>query len=90
MGQRTAIRVHTYFRDNRSILEKYSTVAFYDTEEDKSLPWSPSNVLKAVLSDNNYFTVYWNGDYRAEYYGFLPKIDERGLIMIKSRDFLGY
>ena len=89
-GEETARRVHDYFVENESGLEKYKTVAFYDTKEDKELPWNPSEVLKVVLSDNNYFKVFWNQKYTAKYYNSLGEISEKNSIELRARKFLGY
>jgi preprotein translocase subunit SecG len=88
-GQETARRVHNYFVKNELALEKYKIIVFYDTEEDKDLPWRPSEVLKVVLSDNNYFKVFWDGKWQALYSG-REEPQKLTAIQIWARNFLGY
>lgn len=82
-GASTAKRVYDYFSQNQ---DKYigKTIVFYDTPDDANLPWSPTQVVKVVLSDNNFFDV------------FFPQLaskisySDRGEVGIGSRQFLGY
>ncbi len=87
-GQETARSVHNYLLENTSTLEEYKTIAFYDTEEDKELPWSPTEVLRVTLSDQNYFKVFWDDKMTAGYYNSEEEAKEE--IKIKARQFLGY
>lgn len=87
-GQETARRIHNYFLENTRTLEQYKTIVFYDTEKDKELPWSPSETLKVILSDQNYFKVFWNDKFIAKYYN--SKSGGEGKIMLQARQFLGY
>ena len=89
-GATVAKNVHRYFEENELTLTSYKTIAFYDTQEDSDLPWKPSSLLKVVLSDNNYFKVFWNEKYIAKYYNLLEVIAEEDAIKIKARKFLGY
>lgn len=84
-GEATARTAYNYFQDNRKILEG-KTVLFYDTEEDKDLPWSPTLVLRTTLSDKNFFEVYYNNRIKPLY----NQLDEPWIIKIESRQFLGY
>jgi len=89
-GAQTARNVHNYLRQNANSLEGIKTIAFYDTEEDSNLPWSPSEILKATLSDQNYFRVFWNDNLTAIYYNSEEEIKAGQVMKIKARDFLGY
>lgn len=89
-GQETTRRVHNYLKENESTLSKYKTIVFYDTEEDKELPWSPSDVLKVVLSDNNYFKVFWKGSVLALYQNSEDGTTEDSALRLRARSFLGY
>lgn len=82
-GEGIARRVYDYVNMNKTSLED-KTVAFYDTEEDKKLPFSPTETLKNTLSDKNFFSVFFPN--------LADKIDYNGQgeIKIKSRQFLGY
>jgi hypothetical protein len=66
------------------------TLVFYDNPEDKQLPWSPAGVLKNVLSDNNYFQVFWPGRLKAIYLTEKPDKIEAGRVYLAARQFLGY
>ena len=82
-GVDTSIRVYTYFEENQSNLISKSIV-FVDTPEDETLPWSPTETLKTVLSGNNFFDVFYPDlSSRVLYSG-------EGDIEIGSRQFLGY
>ena len=89
-GQETARRVHNYLIENELALGKYETIVFYDTEEDKGLPWSPSGILKVVLSDNNYLKVFWNDRFSVKYYNSEDQTAEALILKLRARKFLGY
>lgn len=89
-GARIARRVHNYLIENTSILKNYKTIVFYDTKEDEDLPWSPSETLKVVLSDQNYFKVFWNNRYIVRYSGPGQVTSEGEVLNIGARNFLGY
>jgi len=89
-GAETARRVHDYLLGNAKTLADYKTIVFYDVEEDDNLPWSPAEVLKVTLSDQNYFKVFWNDKFTVSYYTSGNDIKENGAIRIRSRKFLGY
>jgi hypothetical protein len=82
-GANTAKRVYDYFAINQN---KYlgKTIVFYDTPADSGLPWSPTQVVKVVLSGNNFFYVFFPQlASKISYSG-------RGEVDIGSRQFLGY
>ncbi|HAU65307.1 MAG: hypothetical protein UU02_C0045G0004 [Candidatus Woesebacteria bacterium GW2011_GWA1_40_43] len=82
-GVDTSKRVYTYFEENRLALAS-KNIVFVDTPEDETLPWSPTETLKTVLSGNNFFEVFYPDlSSRVSYSG-------KGDIEIKSRKFLGY
>jgi hypothetical protein len=89
-GAKTSERVYQYFKANRASLAG-SKIIFVDTLEDKSLPWSPTATLKTVLSGNNFFYVFY-----PEFSEKVKFADSgeftlgKGMIIIKSRQFLGY
>ena len=85
-GAKVALSVHEYFK-NTDFLDKEKKVVFYDTEKDSELPWSPTDLLKVVLSDNNYFEAYNIGVYAV--YDREGGQDE-GAMRIKARRFLPY
>lgn len=80
-------RVHNYLI--REKVENINQIAFYDTQEDSSLPWSPASVVKVALSDNNYFQVFWP-DMSAVYLSEKPVKIGYGQLLIPARQFLGY
>jgi hypothetical protein len=63
------------------------TVVFYDTEEDKKLPFSPTETVKNTLSDNNFFEVFYDGKIKAVYGA--SSVQEK-VVMVRSRIFIGY
>lgn len=84
-GAKTARNVYKYFQTNGGKY-KGKTIVFYDTKDDSSLPWSPTQVLKDVLSNNNFFQVFYDGKL-AVLYGGKQKGNPNA---IPSRQFLGY
>jgi len=83
-GAKTAKNVYEFFQVNT---EKYKgkTIAFYDTQDDSSLPWSPTQTVKVVISGNNFFKVFFPQTLLAENESGYPEAEK-----IKSRQFLGY
>jgi len=89
-GAQTAKNVHNYMIENQGMLTGYKSIVFYDTKDDSNLPWSPSEVLKVVLSDQNYFRVFWNGRLQAKYVSYNLTTTEQRELGLKARTFLGY
>lgn len=87
-GAKIAERVYEYFQKNDSRLRGERTIVFYDEAEDKSLPWSPTAVLKNTLSDNNFFKVFYGEKYSAVY--GRENIQEEEAVYLRARQFLGY
>lgn len=82
-GVKISERVNTYFKENERSLEG-KTITFIDTPEDEALPWSPTETVKTVISDKNFFELYFpNLSENISYGG-------EGGININSRQFLGY
>lgn len=88
IGPQITKRVYDYFASNRTKLEKY--IVFYDTSADKPLPWSPAQELKINLSDQDFFTVYYPGQYVVTYLSEEPKKKSFQTAYISARQFLGY
>lgn len=86
-GSDTAERVHFYFQKNITKLQDYSMIAFVDTEKDNELPWKPSEIVKASLSDKNYFEVFYPDKFEV-FYGNEPVSDDT--LIIEAREFIGY
>jgi 4-amino-4-deoxy-L-arabinose transferase-like glycosyltransferase len=84
-GEATARRVYDYIQNNRGNLVG-KTIVFCDTKGDESLPFSPTATLKNVLSNNNFFQVFYKGEITVEYGGK----SEANPILVHSRQFLGY
>ena len=87
-GAETAQNVHNYFIAERGLVSNIKTIAFYDTQDDIDLPWSPTALLKVVLSDQNYFKVFWKGEISASYSSL--EGSQEADVSLKSRQFLGY
>ena len=83
-GAQTAKNVYGFFEESKEdFIGK--TVYFYDTSADTDLSWSPTAALKVVLSDNNFFEVFYNGGIRAIFSEGSGEV-----VSLKSRQFLGY
>lgn len=82
-GSETAKKVYVYMEENMNDL-KGENIVFVDTPNDKNLPWSPTATLKTVLSDQNFFEVFYPGEFSGISYG------GDGDVKINSRQFLGY
>ncbi len=85
-GQAAAKRVYEYVESNKSELSG-KTIVFIDTPDDSKLPFSPTITLKSVLSDNNFFNVFYPNAIKAVYN---EKIDRENYIVVHSRMFVGY
>ena len=76
-------RIFIFFKVKQTEYEN-KKILFVDTTDDKTLPWSPTEVVKTALSTNNFFEVFY------------PKLvanvsySGKGDVIIKSRQFLGY
>ena len=82
-GVKISERVYTYFKENSKSLEG-KKIVFIDTKEDEALPWSPTETVKTVISDKNFFDLYFpNLSDNISYGG-------EGEVKINSRQFLGY
>jgi len=82
-GVRTSERVFEYFRENQEAMEG-KTIAFVDTVDDETLPWSPTETVKTVISGKNFFELFFpNLSNKISYGG-------DGEVKISSRKFLGY
>lgn len=68
-------------------LSNNAQVCFYDLKEDDRLPWKPSEQLKIVLSDNNFFQVFYHGNVVASY-TICPPDDK--VIKISAGEMLSY
>lgn len=86
LGPKITARVKTYFESYHG----KNNIIFYDTANDKNLPWGPANELKINLFDNEFFEVYYPGKYRVTYLSKLPGISDTKTTYIPARQFLGY
>jgi hypothetical protein len=85
-GELIARKVFNYTQANMNLLSG-KTINFYDSDEDKLLPFSPTDTLKNTLSDNNFFEVLYSGSIKATYDVYSKKED---VININSRIFLDH
>jgi len=85
-GQETAKRAYVHFLMNK---EAYSqkTIVFVDTEKDAILPWSPTETVRVILSNSDFFDAFFPGEFRIIY-------DKEGIakgdINLQARQILGY
>jgi hypothetical protein len=89
-GENVSARVYQYFNQNK-LNSSLNNIVFIDTTDDASLPWSPTTTLKTVLSDRNFFDVFYPGlSGKINYIGLDKISDIKNTQVIKSRQFLGY
>lgn len=89
-GEKISERVYLYFSQYK--LDTVSkNIVFVDTQEDATLPWSPTMVLKNALSEKNFFDVFYADlSAKVSYAGLIQEADSKNTQIIKSRQFLGY
>ena len=89
-SQIESYKVYQYFKENGvSLSEK--NVYFIDTKNDSNLPWSPTQVLKVVLGDKNFFDVFYPAlAAKVNYVGLEKAPKGSSIKIIESRQFLGY
>lgn len=85
-GAQTAKNADDYFQKNKELLLN-KKIVFIDTDKDSDLPWKPTQILKASLSDQNYFKVF-HPDRFIVYYG--NEFISDNAIIIEARQFIGY
>jgi hypothetical protein len=89
-SQVVTYKVFQYFKKNGVNLSG-GNVYFIDTKSDSSLPWSPTQTLKTVLSDKNFFDVFYpNLSEKVNYAGLAEMPTAPSTEVIESRQFLGY
>ncbi len=64
------------------------TIVFYDTTGDNDLPWKPSQQLKQILSDNNFFKVFYLDKIRAVYASEKMNPEKLNGLKLRARDIL--
>ncbi|NMC36342.1 hypothetical protein GYA49_04830 [Candidatus Beckwithbacteria bacterium] len=87
-GAQTARKVYNFM--NQNYKDKAATIAFYDQKTDLDLPWLPSQQLKVILSDQNFFKVFYDGTIKAQYLTVDEVASSTAAIKIPARQFLGY
>lgn len=85
-GSETAKKVNEYFENYDGQKTK---VVFYDTPDDKSLPWSPAEVVKTTLSEDDYFIVF-HPEVKSVKYIPVKENEIEDVLYLESRQFLGY
>ena len=89
-GEAVSQRVYDYFLQNKSDFSG-KAIVFVDTPDDATLPWSPTATLKTVLSDKNFFDVFYPDlSAKVNYTGLAKPSFKPGTEIIGSRQFLGY
>jgi 4-amino-4-deoxy-L-arabinose transferase-like glycosyltransferase len=63
-------------------------LVFYNRSEDLNLGWSPVDSLKNILSDNDFFEVFFPG-IRVKYLESPSDINQTG-VLLRARDFLNF
>lgn len=86
-GAEVAKNAYAYFNEYE-VEGETVLVDFYDTSEDGKLPWSPSELVKVVLSQNNFFEVFFKDEFELLQEG----VDQSGkdVVRVKARDLLNY
>ncbi len=89
-GESVSKKVYSYLSVNTYKIDS-KKIYFVDSDQDKSLPWSPTQLVKTALSDKNFFFVYFPAVAGNVYYAGEEKIPNRGkAYIINSRMFLNY
>jgi len=87
-GARIAKNVYVYFRDRKET-EIAKNVVFYDTKQDEELaPWYPSSTLKNVLSNDNFFVVFFPNITGTSFLREKPITNPDSTQVIESRQFI--
>ncbi|RLC31496.1 hypothetical protein DRH13_02960, partial [Candidatus Woesebacteria bacterium] len=87
-GSKVARNAYVYFTQYEKVEEGKKYIEFYDTGEDKELPWSPSELVKVVLSQNNFFEVFFKDEFE-----LLQEENEwlgQDVIRVRARSLLNY
>ena len=82
-GVKVSEKVHVYFKENNTNFDG-KTIVFIDTKDDEVLPWSPTETVKTVISNKNFFDLFYPSLSKNVSYG------GDGDVKIISRQFLGY
>lgn len=87
-GSKVARNAYVYFTQYEKAERGKKYIEFYDTSEDKELPWSPSELVKVVLSQNNFFEVFFEDEFE-----LLQKENRwlgQDIIRVRARSLLNY
>jgi hypothetical protein len=87
-GSKVARNAFVYFTQYEKVEVGKKYIEFYDTGEDKELPWSPSELVKVVLSQNNFFEVFFKDEFE-----LLQEENEwlgQDVIRVRARSLLNY
>lgn len=87
-GSKVARNTYDYFARYEKTGESKKYIEFYDTSEDEELPWSPSDLVKVVLSQNNFFEVFFEDEFELMQEG-IDKLEDN-IVRVKARDLLNY
>jgi len=89
-GMKVGKKVYAYFETNKNKLTD-KKIVFVDTPEDTTLPWSPTDTLKTVLSGNNFFDVFYADlSAKVSYAGLIRTTGSQDVVFVVARQFLGY
>ena len=87
-GAKIARGAYEYFSKYSENMEDPATIEFYDTSEDSQLPWSPTEVVKVALSNDNFFKVFFGS--KIALYGGGDRNLETKVVKLRARQFLNY
>ena len=83
-------KVNSYFVTNKDSL-RGKEIYFIDTSKDSNLPWSPTRTVMTILSNKNYFSVFYPDMAEKVNYVTSGKIQaNENIKIIESRQFIGY
>jgi hypothetical protein len=97
-SEKVAEMAHIYFDEgqiNLSGKNKQNLVGkniyLVDTPIDSTLPWSPTSTLKTILSNKNFFEVFYpNLAAKINYSGLEKVPTQKDAVVINSNQILGY
>jgi hypothetical protein len=89
-SEKVAETARVYFDKNIQNLTG-KNIYLVDTAVDSTLPWSPTDTIKTILSNKNFFEVFYpNLAAKINYSGTNNISDTKNVVIIKSDQILGY
>lgn len=89
-SEKVSKNAYVFFNNNSKRMQG-TNIYFVDTVQDLTLPWSPTQTLKTILSDKNFFDVYFPSfTGGVKYVGLVGTISDKNGFVVTSDKILGY